>query len=392
MEIIYSDRIQKTSAYPFAEVDKKVAELKKKGVEVIDFGVGDPKSPTPDFVIDSLSEFARKRSTHGYPSYIGDIEFRRAASAYLNNNFGVDLNPETEISSTIGAKEAVFNFPLGFINPGDIVICPTPGYPPYSTGTRFAGGEPYFVPLLEENNYLIDFESIPNEIANRAKIIWTNYPNSPTGKMATREWLKKLCDWAEKYNIIIAADEGCYIDIYFDEKPLSQLQIKKEGVITFYSLSKRNNMTGYRVGFVAGDKKIISGFRKVKTNIDSGTPLFIQDVATLSLNNEIHAENMRKSYKEKRNIMLNALKNAGLPEIQTEATFYLWQKAPKGMTGVELAEKLLNLGIVVTPGEWISNPTTDGLNPGKNFVRFALVPTMAEIQKAADRIKKDLKL
>ena len=265
MEIQYSRRISGTRPYPFAEIDKKVAKLRSSGRRVIDFGVGDPSSPAPDFVIQALTQAGREHATTGYPSYIGLPGFREAAARYMSSNFGIKLNADREISSTIGSKEAVFNFPLGFINPGDMVICPTPGYPVYKTGTEFAGGIPYLVPLLPENNFLIDLKSIPDEVAQKAKIIWTNYPNSPTGVCAPKEWLEELISWGRKNNVIIAADEGCYIDIYFGPKPLSILELagnNYEGIITFYSLSKRNNMTGYRTGFVAGDELIINGFKK----------------------------------------------------------------------------------------------------------------------------------
>ena len=391
MQIQLSKRISQTGAYAFAEVDKKVAELKEKGVKVIDFGVGDPSDATPDFVIDALYASAKKYNKSGYPSYIGNEDFRKACASYMKDNFNVELDPDTEITSTIGSKEAVFNFPLSFVDPGDIVICPTPGYPPYKSGSRFAGGEVYFVPLLEENDFLIDFELIPADIAQRAKVIWINYPNSPTGKAAPRAWLEKFVEWAQKNNIIIAADEGCYIDIYFNEKPISILEVAREGVITFYSLSKRNNMTGYRVGFCAGDERVIGAFKKVKTNIDSGTPDFVQGAAIVALQDNEHAQVMRDVYKNRREKIINALTNAGLPEIKGDATFYLWQKAPEGMTGIELAEKFLELGIVVTPGAWISDVTESGVNPGVNYVRFALVASDEQIDEAVLRIS-DLKV
>jgi LL-diaminopimelate aminotransferase len=386
MDIKFSKLITKAANYAFAEIDKKVRTLREKGVDVIDFGVGDPQSPTPDFIINNLSKCAEKRKSYGYPSYVGDLDFRQNCAQYMKRDFGVDLDPETEISSTIGAKEAIFNFPLGFIDQDDIVICPTPGYPVYKTGTEFALGKPYLVSLLEENNFLIDFESIPEEIAKKAKVIWTNYPNSPTGVVAPLDWLKRLAQWATKYNIIIAADEGCYIDIFFDKKPHSMLEVQKEGVIVFYSLSKRNNMTGYRVGFVAGDSRIIQGFRKVKTNIDSGTPVFIQDVASLALQDTEHVKKMRLEYLEKRNILNEAFASVGLETSPSEATFYLWQKAPKGMNDVDFALKLMDLGIVVTPGSLISNEV-NGKNPGDKFVRFALVPTIEDVKKAARLIR-----
>jgi LL-diaminopimelate aminotransferase len=304
----------------------------------------------------------------------------------MKREYNVELDTETEISSTIGSKEAVFHFPIGFINPGDIVICPNPGYPVYKTGTQFQNGTPYFTPLLEKNNFLIDFSLIPQDVAHKAKIIWTNYPNSPTGASATKQWLEELISWAKNYNIIIAADEGCYNDIYFGKKPISILEIEKSGIITFYSLSKRSNMTGYRVGFVAGDKNIVSGFRKVKTNIDSGTPSFIQDAACLALRDQIDVKKMREEYQEKRNIMIDSLVSHGLEQPKGDATFYLWQKTPVGVSSIKFAETLADNGIVVTPGELISD-TIDGFNPGKNFVRFALVPTIEDIKEAATRIK-----
>lgn len=386
MDIKFSKLISKAASYPFAEIDKKVASLRDKGVDVIDFGVGDPQSPTPEFVIENLSKCAEKRKSYGYPSYIGDMSYREACAEYMKRDFGVDLDPKTEISSTVGSKEAIFNFPIGFINEGDVIICPTPGYPVYKTGTEFALGTPYLVPLLEKNNFLIDFEAIPEDIAKKAKVIWTNYPNSPSGVEAPLEWLEKFAAWAEKRNIIIAADEGCYIDIYFGKRPHSILEVKKDGVITFYSLSKRNNMTGYRVGFVAGDAKIIEGFRKVKTNIDSGTPVFVQDVASIALRDTAHVQKMREEYKAKRDILNEVFASVGLERSPSESTFYLWQKAPEGMNAVEFAMKLIDLGIVVTPGSLISDEV-DGHNPGDKFVRFALVPTMEDVKRAARLIK-----
>lgn len=390
MEIKYSKLINKTEKYAFAEINKKVSDLKQKGVKVIDFGVGDPKSPTPDFITNNLSKFAKNRNTSGYPSYIGDINYRKTCANYMKREYNVDLNPETEISSNIGSKEAIFNFPIGFVNPGDIVICPTPAYPVYKTGTRFRNAEIHFTPLLEKNNFLIDFALIPDNISKQAKIIWTNYPNSPTGVSATREWLQVLVSWAIHYNVIIAADEGCYNDIYFKEKPISLLEIQKEGVITFYSLSKRSNMTGYRVGFVAGDERIISGFKKVKTNIDSGTPTFIQDVACLALEDQVEVAKMREEYRKKREIMIDALTSCGLEAPIGDATFYLWQKVPKNFNSIKFAELLIELGIIVTPGQLISDEA-NGINPGLQFVRLALVPIIEEVEEAAKRIKDNLK-
>lgn len=390
MNITGSEKLNKLGGYAFDEVNKIVAKLKEEGIAPIDFGVGDPSSPTPEFIKDATKNALDTYSKTGYPSYVGQLEYRKEISKWMEKRFGITMDPLTEISSTIGSKEAVFHLPLGLINPGDIVILPNPGYPPMKTGTIFAGGIPYFVSLKEENNFLLDYKKIPEEIAEKAKIIWINYPNSPTGVCADKGYYEGLIKWAHEHNIIIAADEGCYIDIYFDKKPISILEVGKEGIITFYSLSKRNNMTGYRIGWVSGDKNIIEKFKKLKTNIDSGTPDFIQASAIAALKDESHAEQMRNEYREKRNIMLEAFKVAGWNECKSEATFYLWLQAPNGINSVEFAKQLLSpeLAIVVTPGAWISDIDQDGFNPGNNFVRFALVPPLEKVKEAAGRIKK----
>ena len=386
MNIQPSKRLASLAPYAFAEIDKKVQALRDIGVTPIDFGVGDPTEPTPGFVIDRLTPSAREHAHSGYPSYIGSKTLRAAAADYMHRRFGVTLDPEREISSSGGSKESIFNFPEAFIEPGDMVICPSPGYPPMKTGTTFAEGVPYFVPLLEKNGFLIDYEAIPEDIAKRAKIIWLNYPNSPTGAIATKEYYKGLIDWAHRNNIIIAADEGCYIDIYFDEKPVSILEVDREGIIAFYSLSKRNNMTGYRIGFVCGDENLIKIFKRLKTNIDSGVPNMIQDAAALALADDVHVESMRRLYREKRQLLQKALGQIGLEATRSAATFYLWQKVP--VSDVAFAEKLLDpaIGIVVTPGSLISDTCEGGINPGEGYVRFALVPSLDEIQEAAKRL------
>jgi LL-diaminopimelate aminotransferase len=394
MYITGSQRLNKLGGYAFDEVDKIVAGLKVKGITPIDFGVGDPSAPTPQFVQDATASALKTYETAGYPSYIGQKEFRTAAVKWMDRRFGISLDPEKEITSTIGGKESVFNFPECLINPGDIVIIPSPGYPPYTTGTIFAEGEPHFVPLLEENNFLIDYDAIPEDIAKRAKVIWINYPNSPTGVCATREWYDGLIAWAKKHEIVIAADEGCYIDVYFGEKPLSILEIEREGIITFYSMSKRNNMTGYRVGWVAGDERLVTLFKKLKTNIDSGTPNFIQVGAIAALQDEAHAKQMREEYRAKKDVLLAGLREAGLPPCDSDATFYLWQKTPEGMDSVELAKRFLvdEVAVVVTPGSWISKVCDGGVNPGEQYVRFALMPSVEEMQTAVERMKNYLDL
>lgn len=383
-----SQKILSTPAYAFAEVDKAVQKLRDQGIEPIDFGVGDPMAPTPQFICDAAKEAIDTYADSGYPSYVGLSEFRQTIADWTQDRFGVALNPDTEITSTIGSKEAVFNFPNAFLDDGDVVLIPTPGYPPYKNGTKFANGEVYFYPLLEENNFFPDFSQFPEDIVQRAKILWICYPNSPTGKLATREFLEEAVEFCQKHNIILASDE-CYSEIYFDQKPISALEVSKQNVLVFHSLSKRSNMTGWRIGWVAGDPDLIATFKKLKTNVDSGTPNFVQAAAIAALNDEQHVLAFREEYKQKRDILTEALQSVGLEVKPSEGTFYMWQKVPDGMTSVEFATKLLDpeIGIVVTPGAWISDVTPEGLNPGEGYVRFALVPTVEKVREAAEKIK-----
>jgi len=390
MAIAVSKRLSGLTGYAFAEVDKKVAELRAKGVDIIDFGVGDPTEPTPQVVRDALKAAVDRHASGGYPSYVGSTEYRNAIAAWTKRRFNVSLDPETEISASIGAKEAVFNFPEAFVNPGDVVICPNPGYPPYSRGTRFAEGEVYSVALKKENGFLPDLDSIPSDVAGRARLMWINYPNNPTGAVCDEGFFKRAIDFGKRHNVIIASDEA-YTENYYGAPPRSILEFTREGVVAFQSLSKRSCMTGYRVGWVAGDREIVAAFKKLKTNIDSGTPTFIQDAAAAALSDEGHVEGLRALYKNKRDIMVEAFKAAGLAECRPAATLYIWQEVPRGMTSIEFAKALLDpeIAVVATPGNWISEETMQG-NPGEGYVRFALVPTVDQCREAAGRITRRL--
>ncbi|MBR9699090.1 aminotransferase class I/II-fold pyridoxal phosphate-dependent enzyme [Candidatus Woesearchaeota archaeon] len=390
MRIEASKRVQSIGSYAFADVDNEVAKLKRHGISPIDFGVGDPKEPTPGIIRNYTKRAIDKKRESGYPSYIGSEDFRQTVSEWNKKRFNIDLDPKTEISSTIGSKEGIFNFAEGFINPGDYAIIPTPGYPPWSRGTLFSEGKSYFVPLTKENEFLPDLDKIPKDIIKKAKILWINYPNNPTSAIASKDFLKKAVDFGHDNNIIIASDEA-YSEFYFEEeyRPHSILEISKQGTVAFNSLSKRSFMTTYRVGWLAGDKEIIDIFKKVKTNVDSGTSTFIQDAAIAAYNDESHVKHMREEYKKKRDYMCQALKQAGLEDCTPKATMYIWQKVPEKLSSIEFAKKLLDpkIACVVTPGEWISEEV-DGMNPGKGYVRFALVPTIHECKVAAEKIGK----
>ena len=369
-------------------MDNEVAKLKAKGITPVDFGVGDPQDPTPEFIREACKRAVDERRSAGYPSYIGEKGFREKIAGWTRKRFGVTLNPKTEITSSIGSKEAIFNFPKAFINPGDYVLVPNPAYPPYIRGTAFAGGKIHYMNLTESNNFLPSLDAIPEDVAKKAKIMWLNYPNNPTTALATQEFYKKAIRFCRENSIILASDEP-YTENYYDKKPISVLELEKEGVVVFQSLSKRSNMTCYRAGWVAGDKDIISVFKKVKTNIDSGTPTFIQDAAAAALSDESHVEQLRESYRQKRDILTAAFRSIGLSDCTPEGTIYIWQKVPEGMSSVEFAKALLkeDVAVVCTPGPWISEEA-HGINPGEGYVRFALVPVLEEVRQAAERIKR----
>ncbi len=388
-----SSRVSALADYPFAVLVEKKRSLIEAGVAPIDFGVGDPTAPTPELVRARLKEAVDERAASGYPSYIGSSEFREAAAAWLGSRFDIDLDPATQLTSTIGSKEGIFNFPLGFVDAGDVVLCPSPGYPPYPRGTLFAGGEPYFLPLSRENRYLPDLDAIPADVARKARILWLCYPNAPTGALAPREFFERAVAWGRRHEVIVVNDEA-YSELYFtDEPPLSILQAGIKGVVAFYSLSKRSAMTGWRIGFTAGDAEIIDTFRKVKTNIDSGTPTFIQDAARAALADEAHVEAMRADYREKRDLLADTFVALGLDDCRPDATIHLWQRLPDGTDAIEFAARLLDpqIAVIATPGPWLSDECPDGTNPGQGYVRFSLVPTLEETRQACANIRSQAK-
>lgn len=388
MEIKPSQRLSSIGSYAFADVDLEVAKLKKRGIKPIDFGVGDPKDATPGVVRKATKKAIDVRKSSGYPSYAGELGFRQTIANWCKKRFGISLDPEKEITSTIGSKEGIFNFHEGVLNPGDYTIMPNPGYPPYERGTLFAEGRVYRYNLVEENNFYPNFEEIPEEIVKKTKLLWLNYPNNPTTQVATKEFYKAAIDFAHDNNIILASDEA-YTENYYDEKPLSILEIDTEGVIVFQSLSKRSNMTCYRVGWAMGDENVISIFKKVKTNVDSGTATFVQDAAIAALNDTKHVEAMRKLYRKKMDLLIKGLTAAGLEDCTPKATIYVWQKCPDGLNSAEFAKALLNekIAIVTTPGQWIS-VENNGVNPGSKYVRFALVPKLEDCKKASEKLAK----
>ena len=383
-----SRRLAALGGYAFDEVNRRVDALKAAGITPTDFGVGDPTVPTPVLARQALQRAVDARATAGYPAYEGDPGFREAVAQWTKRRFGVTLDPKTEICATIGSKEAVFNVHEGLVDPGELVLCPSPGYPPYKRGTAFAEGTPWFYPLTAANGFLPDLDAIPEDVARRARAIWVCYPNSPSGAVADLAFYRRLLAWADRYGIAVLSDEA-YSEIWYGPAaPPSILNVRTEGVLAFFSMSKRSAMTGWRVGWVAGDARLVALFRKVKTNIDSGTPTFVQDGAAAALADEAHVAAFREEYRRKRDVLVAGLVRAGLPDCTPASTLYVWQRVPQGMSGVEFAQRLLDpkVAVVCTPGEWLSDVVADGTNPGAGHVRFALVPSLPDTQAAADRI------
>lgn len=387
-----SKRLQALKPYAFAEAERAVAELRAKGVAVIDFGVGDPTDPTPPLVREAGQRAIDARARSGYPSYVGDPGFRQAAAAWLGRRFGVTVDPDTEICATIGSKEAVFHFGEVVLDPGDVALCPTPGYPPAPRGTLFAEGVPYYLPLTAERAFLPDLGKVPADVLRKARVLWINYPNNPTGAVAPVAFLQEAVAFARKHGLVLATDEA-YIDCYFGgEPPHSALEYAGAGfpgVVGFFSLSKRSAMTGWRVGFVAGDRAIVTAFKKLKTNIDSGTPTFIQDAAAVALGDETHVAGLRAAFRRRRDILCPALVAIGAPRCEPAGSVMVWQRVPPGWTGEAFGARLRepDLAMVGTPGAWITEPGPDGRNPGDDYVRFALVPGDDECREAARRLR-----
>lgn len=385
MKIEYANRIHQIPPYLFAEIDKKKAEMKKKGMDLIDLGVGDPDLPTPKPIIEKLQKASEDPKNHRYPSYEGMIEFRRAVAQWFEKRFHLAFDPETEILTLIGSKEGIAHLPLAFVNPGDYVLVPTPGYPVYRVSTLFAGGTPYFLPLLKENDFLPNLSEIPEEVALKAKLLFLNYPNNPTAAVAERSFFQEVVAFAHRYQIIVCHD-AAYSELAFDGyRPLSFFEVEgaKEIGIEFHSLSKTFNMTGWRIGFAVGNGQIIGGLGRVKTNIDSGLFQAIQEAGILALTQfDTPIPETIQIYQRRRDLMVEGLKEIGLEVETPKATFYLWVQIPRGYTSAQFATLLLEkAGIVVTPGNGFGEA-------GEGYIRIALTVGESRLKEAIERLKK----
>jgi LL-diaminopimelate aminotransferase len=347
--------------------------------------VGDPDRPTPPEIVEALRVAAGDPANHKYPVYSGMNDFREAVARWYERRHGVVLEPATEVCSLIGSKEGLAGFPLAFVNPGDVVIAPEPAYPVYKSGTLFAGGETFFMPLLAKNGFLPDLRAIPEEISKKAKIIWVNYPNNPTGAAASLDFYRELLDFAGKRNIIVASD-AAYSEVTSLPKPHpSILELPGAGdlAIEFHSLSKTFNMTGWRIGWAAGNATLIKGLGLVKSNVDSGVFQAVQRAGMRALDGSLDSvKEMGKLYRERGEVLKEGLREAGIDYFATDYTFYVWATVPAGLSSAEFAARLLNeAGVVCSPG--------NGFGPsGEGYARFALVREVPRIKEAAERIAK----
>jgi acetylornithine aminotransferase len=363
-------RIQKNLS---VELEERRKALAARGVRLFDFGLGDPKEPTPPFIRDALRAAVPEVSQ--YPSAAGTPALRRACAGYVHRRFGVELDPETQIAPCAGAKEAIFHLPLAFA--GDPVrrkvVMPDPGYPTYEVGARFAGLEPVKVPLTAANRFLIEPEALGEALLRETLLFWVSYPHNPTGAIAPRGYLERVGNAAKAHGFVVASDE-CYADIYFGAPPPSMLEVQVENVVAVHSCSKRSGMTGYRSGFMAGDRDLVGALKALRSHPGLASPEFVPAAATAAWSDDAHAAERREIFRRKRDRFLRFFAEKGLVADASEATLYLWLRVPAGQTAGGYAMKLLEAGIVVAPGT--------AFGAGEGYVRVALVPTLDECEEA----------
>lgn len=383
--IQYAERIRTLPPYLFAAIDDMKRKAIERGMDIINLGIGDPDLPTPGPIIETLRRAAGDPRHHQYPSYDGMLSFRTAVAEWYRRRFGVALDPTSEVLTLIGSKEGIGHIPLAFLDPGDVVLVPSPGYPVYPVATSFAGGTSYFMPLVKQNGFLPDLDVIPKDVAQKAKLMFLNSPNNPTSVVAGKEFFKKVVGFAREHQIIVCHD-AAYSEIYYDgQRPASFLEAEgaKDVGVEFHSLSKTYNMTGWRIGFAVGRQEVIAGLGKVKTNIDSGVFQAIQEagITALQLDDSI-TEGLRKVYQERRDVLVPGLKKLGLELDTPPAAFYVWIGVPKGFTSASFTAHLIEkAGIVTTPGNGFGEP-------GEGYIRMTVTTTRERLAEAVDRLQK----
>ncbi len=381
-----ANRLANFGAYFFAQLGKRIAALRAEGRDVIRIDIGAPDLPPPDFVVDALVESARRPDTHSYTTYGGTPEFKEATAVYYQRRFGVDIDPATEVLGLIGSKEGLFHLAQALVNPGDVVLIPDPGYPTYRAGTLLADGEPYFMPLLPENGFLPDLEAIPAEILKRAKILWLNYPNNPTSAVAPLSFFEEAVAFAQKHDILIAHDAP-YVDVTFDgynAPSLLQVPGAKEVAVEFNSLSKAFNMAGWRLGMMVGNPDVVRHVHVYKSQVDTShfQPVLAGGIAALT-DEQVWpwVETRNAVYQERRDIVVAALRKAGIAVEAPKASLYVWYPLPEGETDSKaFCERALQeVGVSMTPGV-VFGPH------GEGFVRVSLGTSTERMREAMERL------
>lgn len=387
MEFKVSKRLAELPPYLFLEIDKAKRKARQEGRDIIDLGVGDPDTPTPQFIIDALGKASSDPANHRYALDQGMGVLRQGITKWYQRRFGVNLDPDSEILPLIGSKEGIAHFPLAFINPGDYALVPEPCYPPYKGGTIFAGGQVHLMPLTEKNAFLPDLKAIPQSVLKKAKVLYLNYPNNPTGAVCDTGFYRQAVDFCMEHKLICLSDLAYSEMAYDGYRPPSIFEVDgaMECCIEFHSLSKTYNMTGWRSGWACGNRQLVAGLAKVKSNIDSGifSAIQVASVAALESTGE-HIVSMCRMYQERRDILVGGLKECGWEVSSPKATFYLWIKVPNGGSSIDFAARLLErANIVATPGVGFGAA-------GEGYVRFALTVPKERIREAVGRIKSSL--
>jgi LL-diaminopimelate aminotransferase len=380
----YSRRLEEVPPYLFAEIDRKIAEKKAHGVDVISFGVGDPDLPTPEGVVEVLARESRRPENQGYPSYYGLGGFRSAASTFMRRRFGVSLDPEKEVLSLIGSKEGIAHLALAVLDPGDFALVPEPGYPVYAMGTLLAGARSHFLPLKKEHGFLPDLDSIPVDVICESRILWINYPNNPTGAVADLEFFERAVQFARENDLVLAHDNA-YSEITYDGFTAPSL-LQADGAmdvgIEFHSLSKTFNMTGWRVGFACGNASVIEALGTIKTNIDSGifNPIQLSGVEALE-NEQETSGRMREIYRARRDLLVSELSGLGWEVPSPKGGIYVWMPVPPGYDSAGFSRFVLErAGVFFTPGN-AYGPS------GEGYVRLSLTVPEERIRDAVARLK-----
>jgi LL-diaminopimelate aminotransferase len=378
---MYAARMSDLPPYLFARIDEMKAQQQKKGTDIIDLGVGDPDLPTPVHIVSSLCEAAKNPENHHYPSYAGMPEYRSAVADWYKKRFSVSLDTKKEVIALMGSKDGIAHIAEAFVDPGDYVLVPSPGYPVYRTGTLFAEGRVHEMPLTRRNNFVPLLENVPKKIAKAAKLMFINYPNNPTAAVAPAGFYREVVDFASDHGIVVVSDNA-YSEIAYDgyrAPSFLETQGAMEVGVEMHSLSKTYNMTGWRIGMAVGNEEILAGLGRVKTNVDSGVFNAVQRAAITALSGpQDCVKDACAIYEERRDVLVAGLRSLGFDLAAPEATFYVWLPVQDCMA---FAAKLLSeAGIVATPGVGFGSS-------GEGYVRFALTRPVTRINEAIERMR-----